>query len=238
MSLLVSEDLDLKVGSQLRTAAVVAPVEPKNAPLVLVFHGHGGTAQAAQRAFKMEKHWPEALVIYPQGLPTATQRDPDGKKNGWNARSATDNRDLEFFDALLDWAIKKHQIDASRVYITGHSNGGGFVYLLGSQRGDKLRAAAPSSAGPSTRAKEFAQIPVLHLAGEKDPIVPFASQERCVYALKERLGVADIEGKKDGLVTVFKKKGAPEVRFFVHPGGHSLPVAAYPLIAEFFKAQN
>lgn len=224
------------VGTRLRTAVVAAPAQVKaDTPVVFVFHGHGGSGKAAQRSFAMEKHWPEALVIYPDGLPTATQRDPEGKKPGWNARKPEENIDLAFFDALLDWAQKKQHVDAKKVYITGHSNGGGFVYLLATQRGDRIRAAAPSSAGPSTRAKEFPMIPVLHLSGQKDPIVPFANQQKCVDALKTRFGLSEVTPVEQGAVSVFKKPEAPELNFYVHPGGHSLPAAAYPLIAEFFK---
>lgn len=236
MSLIAPLDLELMVGNQLRTAVVAAPAQVKaDTPVVFVFHGHGGSGKAAQRSFAMEKHWPEALVIYPDGLPTATQRDPEGKKPGWNARKPEENIDLAFFDALLDWAQTKKHVDAKKVYITGHSNGGGFVYLLATQRGDRIRAAAPSSAGPSTRAKEFPMIPVLHLSGQKDPIVPFANQQKCVDALKTRFGLSEVAPVEQGAVSVFKKPGAPELNFYVHPGGHSLPVAAYPLIAEFFK---
>lgn len=236
MSIVSNLDLELKVGDQLRTAVVATPahVEP-DTPVVFVFHGHGGSGKSAQRAFAMEKHWPEALVIYPDGLPTATQRDPEGKKAGWNTRKPDENIDLAFFDALLKWANDKQHVDAKKVFITGHSNGGGFVYFLATQRGDRIRAAAPSSAGPSTRAKEFPMIPVFHLAGQKDPIVPFANQQKCVDALKTRFGLSEVVPVEQGPVLVFKKAGAPELNFYIHPGGHSLPSAAYPLIAEFFK---
>lgn len=233
MSLLAPEVVEFNVGPDQRTAHVVR-AEAKSAPLVIVYHGHGGTAEAARKSFAIEKHWPEAMVIYPQGLPTATQRDPEGKRNGWNARTPADNRDVAFFDTLLDWATK-HGADPKRVFVTGHSNGGGFTYLLGTQRGDKLRAVAPSSAGPSQRAKEFPSIPVMHLMGEKDVIVPLANQERMVAALRERFGYVETEGTAKGMITAYEREGAPNLHVFRHPGGHSLPVSAYPAIVEFFK---
>jgi polyhydroxybutyrate depolymerase len=236
MSMLAPDTIAVTVGDLERTARVAVPADTaEKMPVVFVFHGHGGTAVAAQKSFKMEHHWPEAMVIYPQGLPTPTQRDPEGKRDGWNARSVTDNRDIAFFDALLEWARKTHSINEQRVYVTGHSNGGGFTYLLATQRGDKLAAVAPSSAGPSQRAKEFPKIPVLHLGGEKDIIVPFASQERMVNALRDRFGLMEVEPKIEGLTKTYRKDGMPEIVFFAHPGGHSLPVAAYPLIVEFFR---
>ena len=58
-----------------RTALVYAPSAPSSngAPLVLVFHGHGGTAGHAAWSFGLQKLWPEALVVYPQGLLTPGQ---------------------------------------------------------------------------------------------------------------------------------------------------------------------
>jgi len=53
-------------------------------PVVLVFHGHGGTARYAARTFALHRHWPEAIVVYPQGLNTPGRRtDPEGRRPGW-----------------------------------------------------------------------------------------------------------------------------------------------------------
>src|SRR5262245_40801632 len=55
-----------------RTALVATPrTSAPHQPLVLVFHGHGGTSANAARTFRIHELWPEAVVIYPQGLPTA-----------------------------------------------------------------------------------------------------------------------------------------------------------------------
>lgn len=53
-------------------------------PVVLLGH-HGGSRQAS-RSFQMHSEWPEAIVVYMQGLPTPGQwTDPDGKKPGWQS---------------------------------------------------------------------------------------------------------------------------------------------------------
>ena len=56
-----------------REAAIVTPAHPSNDKLALlfVFHGHGGSMRSAERGQAFHESWPEALVIYPQGLPTA-----------------------------------------------------------------------------------------------------------------------------------------------------------------------
>jgi polyhydroxybutyrate depolymerase len=52
-------------------------------PVIFAFHGHGGTMAHAARVFALQAQWPEALVIYPQGLKTAgLLTDPEGKRAG------------------------------------------------------------------------------------------------------------------------------------------------------------
>src|SRR6185295_12733572 len=119
-----------------REAMVYAPSSPRaktnEAPLLLAFHGHGGTMRNAARAFNYQSIWPEAIVVYPQGLATPGRlTDPEGKKAGWQfAIGEQDDRDLKFFDAMLETIEKDYRVDKRRIYVTGHSNGGGFTYLL------------------------------------------------------------------------------------------------------------
>ncbi len=49
------------------------------------------------------KHWPEAIVVYMQGLNTpGALTDPDGKRPGWQKTFGDQgDRDLKFFDAVL-----------------------------------------------------------------------------------------------------------------------------------------
>src|SRR5262245_29018100 len=94
-----------KVGSDVREALVFAPASAKSAPapVVFAFHGHGGTMKHAAASFAYEKHWPEAVVVYMQGLNTPGRlSDREGKKPGWQAGPGDqDDRDLKFFDAVL-----------------------------------------------------------------------------------------------------------------------------------------
>ncbi|MBZ0154243.1 MAG: hypothetical protein K8J09_22175, partial [Planctomycetes bacterium] len=104
-------------------------------PLVFVFHGHGGSMAGIARSFDLHTAWPEAVVVYPQGLPTSTGRDPDGRRAGWQNRAGADgDRDLRFVDTMLAALRDELCIDPDRVHATGHSNGGGFTYLLLAQR--------------------------------------------------------------------------------------------------------
>ena len=60
-----------------RTAIIYPNTKPApkaGAPLVLGFHGHGGRAEFVARRWSLHTLWPEAIVIYLQGLPTGQPR--------------------------------------------------------------------------------------------------------------------------------------------------------------------
>ena len=60
------------------------PSTGERPPLVFASHGHGGQAHSAARQFRIHEVWPEAAVVYLQGLKTPGRlTDPEGKKTGW-----------------------------------------------------------------------------------------------------------------------------------------------------------
>src|SRR4051794_15442973 len=74
------------VGSIERMALVHIPAAAakSEAPVVFAFHGHGGNARQASLSFRMHALWPEAIVVYMEGLPTpGALIDPKGERNGW-----------------------------------------------------------------------------------------------------------------------------------------------------------
>jgi polyhydroxybutyrate depolymerase len=67
-----------------REALVHLPDGDTPVPLVFVFHGHGGNMRNVARSFRIHELWPEAAVVYMQGLPTPGRlTDPEGKERRW-----------------------------------------------------------------------------------------------------------------------------------------------------------
>ncbi|OWK46639.1 esterase [Fimbriiglobus ruber] len=230
-----------KVGDVTREALVYAPTSPeKKRPLIFAFHGHGGRAEYAARKFAFHQHWPEAVCVYPQGLPTAVPvLDPAGKMPGWQKFVGDQkDRDLEFFDAMLKTMTADYMIEEKRVYSAGHSNGGFFTYVLCAAWGDTFAAVAPVAAAVSVRDfKNQKPLPVLHVAGEKDRIVNFAGQERTIEQVR-KLNGCDAQGKPAGkLCTEYSSRTGPPVVTYIHPGGHEIPDGAPERIVQFFKEQ-
>lgn len=231
-----------KVGEVERTALVYMPAEAgeQPVPLVFVFHGHGGTMRNAARTFRMHEHWPEALVVYPQGLNTPGQlTDPEGKRPGWQKEPGDQaDRDLAFFDAMLAELKEGHRIDARRIHATGHSNGGGFTYLLWATRGEVFASFAPSAAAANKTLREATLVPrpLFHLAGRKDELVKFNWQVLTVAAIVKAQQCADAEPwKQHEGCTIRKSKSGAHVVTYVHDGGHRFVAETGALIAEFFR---
>jgi polyhydroxybutyrate depolymerase len=187
--------VEWKVDDNRREALVVASSSSEPAPLVFVWHGHGGTMRHAANTMGFHKQWPDAVVVYPQGLPTpGALTDPEGKLPGWQKIAGDQSdRDLKFFDEMLKSLKKDHKIDEKRIYSTGHSNGGAFTYLLWSQRGDVFAAVAPSAAG-GRAVQGIKPLPCLHVMGESDPLVRPELQKRTLDVVKKTNG-CDAEGK-------------------------------------------
>ena len=244
-SLSVAADSPLKkewtVDGVPREALVFAASQPTDggSPVVFAFHGHGGTMRHAAATFAYQKHWPEAVVVYMQGLNTPGKlTDPEGKKSGWQSGPGDQkDRDLLFFDAVLASMKKDHPIDENRIYSTGHSNGGGFTYLLWAKRGDTFAAFAPvaASAGVYFITAKPKPKPLFHAASEKDPLVTFAMQQRTLTRVK-KLNGCDEPGEDwaKGCLRYSSKQGTPVV-IYLHGEGHKYPAATPALIVKFFK---
>lgn len=222
-----------------RTALVSpnsVPAPKEGSPLVLIFHGHGGTARFAANRFNIHAHWPEAVVVYPQGLPTVSNRDLQGQRSGWQILPGQQSdRDLKLFDAVLDWAKKKYKIDGSRIYAGGHSNGGFFSYVLWVSRGDKIAAFAPSAAVFGNKATNANPKPALLITGQGDNIVPSERQEKNVEAVL-KLNQCETTGKEIGKgITLYKSKANADTAVYLHNGGHKMPDNTGEVMAKFFK---
>ena len=178
--------------------ALVRVPSPKGetlSPVVFVFHGHGGTMRSATRSQPVHELWPEAIVVYMQGLPTpGPLTDPEGKRAGWqHAAGEQGDRDLRFFDAVLAGLRAERKVDDKRIYSTGHSNGGGFTYLLWATHRDVFAAFGPSASAAGRSVAQLRPAPVIHIAGENDELVKFAWQQRMIEALI-RINQCDAKG--------------------------------------------
>jgi polyhydroxybutyrate depolymerase len=234
--------LTLSVAGDEREALVFAPrVTPKSAgsPLVFVFHGFGDSAENMARTIHLQTNWTAAYVVYMQGIPTAGRNGPDNKLAGWqHSLGEGGDRDLKFFDKVLDALIQKERIDRKRIYATGFSNGGAFTYVLWEARPDVFAAFAPCGCLPLSRSRIKAAKPAFIISGEKDRLVKIENQRDTIDELR-KLNHATSDGKPAaGIGVLYHSDNGTPVKTYFHKGGHVLPNNAAKLIVDFFRAHQ
>ena len=243
----VFEKLTWTVEGVTREALVHPPTGGSGpAPVIIAFHGHGGTDTGyAEKAFELS--WPEAIVVYPQGLRTKTPVDSDCRESGWqesvgdvNCYNGIVDQDIKFFDAMLPTFKEKYNANLSLVFVHGWSNGADFIYnALWRARRDKIAALAPAGGNMDTTDGKQ-PIPVLHIAGTQDTRVLFAEQERDVQNVRI-LNQCVATGKKwaagsNGLIaTKYDSPINAPVIFLTYNGDHRYPFSVPPLMVRFFK---
>jgi polyhydroxybutyrate depolymerase len=195
----------------------------------------------AATEFAIHKYWPQAIVVYMKGLPSAAGNYPKGEQSGWQYNAGENgDRDLKFFDAVIADLRQSLNVDDKRVYAIGFSNGGGFTFVLWSRRGDQISAIASCAMHASKKLISTLRAkPLLQIAGKKDKLQAVSEQEKTVMAVAKLndCGEGRPWGANAGCTIYPSKTGAPVV-FFVHSGGHEVPREAPRRIVEFLKRET
>jgi len=209
---------------------------PGPRPLVLVLHGHGGSAE---QALGVDGN-PSPLAVWREiaerdGLVVAALEGADGRdgKRGWNdcradapGNPATD--DVAFARAVVARLEREDGVDPSRVYVIGMSNGGFMALRLAIQLDPPPAAVAAVSSsmaadtvcGPPRR-----PVPVMLVSGTADPIVPYAGGEVRLLGKKRGSSVA-IEDAAAAWRRVDRIAGRPTSVGLPHLGGADDPTRA------------
>ena len=225
-----------------RTALVRVPTGVSG-QLAVVFgwHGHGGRSTHSAARWGYADIDTTSILVFPQGLPTVSPLvDKEGRMPGWQTSVDSEGgRDIKLFDTILTDLKKEHSVDERRIFSMGHSNGAAFSYLLWQARPGVIAAVGSVAGSLRADTKVASPMPVIHVAGEKDPIVKFAWQ-KATFAAVKRFNSCTEEGKpwaKEGVLdaTIFTStKGAPLVTA-IHGGGHEYAKGSTELIVRFFK---
>ncbi|MFW5739055.1 MAG: alpha/beta hydrolase family esterase [Myxococcota bacterium] len=161
-------------------ALVDPPGAPKDQalPLVLYLHGYGDTGRSFARSLGVSqlaaKH--RFVAAVPDGTP-----DSKGRRF-WNATEGCCNfedrpvDDVRYLTAVIDDAIAKRNIDRSRVFVVGFSNGGFMAHRLGCELGERLAGiVSMAGAGPSnpSTCQPEGTLAVLQIHGDADRAVPY-----------------------------------------------------------------
>lgn len=226
-------------GADRQAIVVISPrANTDSTPVIFVFHGHGGTMENIFASTRFDRLWPEAIIVCPQGLPTAGQlTDREGLNNGWQRTPGDMNdRDIHFFDAILHSLFDNYLISRKRIYAMGHSNGGSFTYLLWALRGNVFAAIASSGAVAGKFSYLLKPKPAMHIMGETDPLVKPAWQHAmCNFLLQ--LNKCGSKGERyTAQATIYAFSTNNPVVLYIHPGGHVYSQEANTTVIKFFQS--
>lgn len=138
-------------------------------PLVLAFHGLGGTMETSYNNSKLYllAESENFIAVHPNGI-----------SNQWNAVTANNNIDVDFTQALLNQLEADYSIESNRIYSAGMSNGGFFSFLLACELSERI-AAIGSVTGLMfqpviNNCQPTRPIPVLQIHGTQDNVVNYS----------------------------------------------------------------
>ena len=152
-------------------------------PLVLVFHGGGGTAKLAA----LSTRWSDKadrvglFVVYPEGIRPEPERPATFLRNPpfWNAGSGIgcagreNVDDVGFIRSLLDELGEALPVDPRRTYAVGFSNGASMAFRVAMELSERFAAIAPVS-GLLWRQepRPTRPVPMIYITGTADPLNP------------------------------------------------------------------
>lgn len=164
-----------------RPANVVTPrdYDPETpTPLLVLLHGYGASGALQDLYFGTtravrDRGW---LLVLPDGT-----TDASGKRF-WNASTACCNfggstvDDVAYVRGLIEEMKEHFNVDASRVYLLGHSNGGFMAYRMACDAADVITAVASlagAAEGDETRCEPARPISVLQIHGTADATIAY-----------------------------------------------------------------
>lgn len=158
-------------------------------PVVIMFHGGGGTAETAMRKTGWHKKADRKgfLAVFPEGTPPDPSRPGSFAYNPqtWNDGSkrgvgATERRvaDVKFISEMIEYLKGHLSVNERRIYITGFSNGASMSFRLARELSKVFAAVAPVAGADWLDDKQPDRpVPLIYITGTADPLNPFQGGE-------------------------------------------------------------
>jgi len=143
----------------------------KPTPLVISMHG-GAMWPAAQKETSQWNKVAESqgfIVVYPSGI------RGDGPRH-WRMGGTGLMMDVRFISELIDTLEAAYNIDPTRIYANGLSNGGGMAFVLSCTLSDRIAAVGMVAAAqllPWSWCTDHRPVPMIAFHGTADPAVPY-----------------------------------------------------------------
>ena len=152
----------------------------EDAPVLFALHGYGSSA-AFHKSYTGYENYADNekfIVVYPQGYKLESvlvNSSSHWNVGAWTTASEID--DIGFIDTIIDLVVNKEQVDETRIYSSGMSNGGFMSYHLACNLSEKIAAIASvtGSMSKETLADCAPSHPtaILQIHGLQDLVVPY-----------------------------------------------------------------
>ena len=146
-------------------------------PLLLGFHGLGGSAAVFREQSQLDVFTNDANVIsvFPNGYGSSS-----GVENSWNAGACCGLSQIQSIDdvklvkVIVKEILLKYSIDPRNIWAVGYSNGGMFSYQLACDLSDVITAIGVGAGAFTSRTCSPAKpVSVIHIHGGADDHVPY-----------------------------------------------------------------
>ncbi len=177
----------IEVDGRTRTYHVGIPRQAKGPlPLVFVLHGGGNINKLGSKGRQLERYTQLSAIGAREGFIACY---PEGFEGNWNdGRSVShikahseDIDDVKFLRNVVEAIGREHDLDHSRIFATGISNGAFMSHRLAAEASEVFSAIAPVAGGmPEPIAEHFEPrypVSLFIIQGESDPLVPIAGGE-------------------------------------------------------------
>ena len=216
-------------------------------PLVITIHG-GSLWPAAQQALSQWDRVADRegfIVVYPSG------RTGDGPRH-------FDADEVTFIADLINSVQRTHNIDRTRIYANGLSNGGGLSFLLSCTMPDRIAAVGLVAAAhlfPPSLCRDLRPVPMIAFHGTADgaalyeggkplmswvlaqplPSIPLVTAS---WAKRNQCAPKPVESRVAPDVTRLEyaqcESNAPAILYTIHGGGHTWPGGDTAYLPEWF----
>ena len=244
-----SSDTIVSSGETREYTLHVPPGYDANRPTPLVITIHGASIwPAAQQALSQWDRVADRegfIVAYPSG------RTGQGPRH-------FDADDVTFIADLIDAVQRTHNIDRTRIYANGLSNGGGLSFLLSCTMPDRIAAVGLVAAAhlfPPRLCRDLRPVPMIAFHGTADDATPYdggTSGQSWILSMSfpsiPRV-TADWAGRNHCAPTPVESRVAPDVTrreyttcvsrapvvlYTIEGGGHTWPGGAAAYLPEWF----
>jgi polyhydroxybutyrate depolymerase len=217
--------------------------ETKPWPVVIALHGSSSAAAILQSTtdFDTVADQNGFVAVYPEGLLVHDEQSWNAGQCCEPATSAGVN-DVGFIGQLIDALITDQQVDAARVFVTGHSNGAILAQKIGCELADRVAAVASVAGaldnGWSCRPSRPMSLLEIHGTADQNVRYEYGAEAAAAWrALDDCINTIRTSASSE-TVTSSTCAASTEVKLVTIDGGaHAWPDDGAQKVWDFFAAQ-